>query len=133
MVGRTRSIGQDIWPQLSRLMTLEQGWYDGNVGETFDDMMLRYVALNWTVSDSLPIPCIFPSVEGSVRFEWTVGSIDLSVEIDQRQGTIRAYLHSLDLSDDSEFERYYDVVTERSAMLLLCTDIERILASARVS
>lgn len=94
----------DFASQIEELRALKDGWYDGRGhaphGEGLDWLAW---AFNEHYSDNLFLPYLYPTVEGGVRFEWSIGRQDTSLEVDLSQRT--GEWHSLNLDDDVEEAR----------------------------
>lgn len=95
---------KDVTAQLDALRNLKDGWYDG------DGLALSNKGLDWLGAkfsdqypDYLPLPRIYPTFEGGVRLEWSIGPNDASLEVNlsDRSG----YWHNLNLQTDKDEER----------------------------
>lgn len=89
----------DFQSQLEELKILRDGWYDGKgYAPPAEGLDWLDKAFNEHYSDTLTLPYIYPVAEGGVRFEWTLGRNDVSLEIDLRDR--RGDWHSLNLETD---------------------------------
>ena len=104
----------DIPPQLANLKNLEDGWADGiqlanqwskGYGKAPDHSGLDWLAANFAsrYATGLPLPYIYPTPEGGVSLEWSLGMHRVSLEIDL--DTYQAEWHCLDLLTD-EFKEW---------------------------
>lgn len=79
----------DLQTRIGELKELQTGWFDGDQGERLDqdalDKVHRILAALASQED-LPIPYLYPTVEGNLRAEWTLGTWELSGEIDLTNG-----------------------------------------------
>ena len=104
----------NIGRQLERIGKLNDGWADGiqppnQWGEGFGkapsaegiDWLTRQLAAHYAVD--APKPYIYPTPEGGVSLEWSLGPHRASLEIDF--DTCQAEWHCLDLSADASYER----------------------------
>ncbi len=74
----------DIGERIEDLRQLQSGWYDGH-GQTLDADGLKWLEDAFTrhFDDArLPLPRLFPTVEGHVQAEWSIGPWEISLEID---------------------------------------------------
>lgn len=102
------SLAFDIAPsgilaRLDELRALEDGWYDGYGSAPSTqglDWLGQQAARNL---GGAPAPYIYPTPEGSVQFEWDIGSFRPSLEIDLE--TRVGEWHCLDLDADEAHER----------------------------
>lgn len=90
-----------ISSRLNELRSLENGWLDGN------GLAPSAAGLNWLTqifdanySVELPQPFAYPTAEGGVQVEWTIGDFELSLEIDL--STHRAQWHCLNLRTEAD-------------------------------
>lgn len=94
----------DVYARLTELAALKDGWLDGE-GKALDPSELRWLE-DWFssfIQDDLPLPHLYPTIDGKVRAEWTLGQNEISLEFNV--GTKEAFWHSLDLSTDESEER----------------------------
>ena len=96
--------GKDVPAQMDDLRNLKDGWYDG------DGLATSHKGLDWLdarLSNEyecrLPLPRIYPTFEGGVQLEWSIGPNDASLEVNlsDRSG----YWHKLNLHTDRDEER----------------------------
>ena len=73
----------DISERLQELKQLENGWHDGR-GDALDGTRLSWLEetfLNNYDDAGLPLPWLYPTLEGNVQAEWTIGNWEVSLEI----------------------------------------------------
>lgn len=73
----------DVSARIDQLLLLRDGWHDGE-GHAPTRDGLRWFASAWEShwpSES-PLPRLFPTPEGGVQAEWTVGQVSISAEVD---------------------------------------------------
>lgn len=72
----------DVETRLEELEKLEAGWLDGR-GEPIDSAALRALAQDFDTyfDPDLPLPYLYPTAEGGVQAEWTLGDWEISLEI----------------------------------------------------
>ncbi len=87
--------------RLNELKSLQNGWLDGK-GLSPDSAGLDWLAhsFNSHYADALPRPFVYPTAEGGVQVEWTIGKHELSLEIDLTSH--RAQWHCLDLKTETD-------------------------------
>jgi hypothetical protein len=91
----------DFQSQLEELKVLKDGWLDGRgYAPPAEGLDWLAKAFNEHYSDNLNLPYVYPVAEGGVRFEWSIGPQDVSLEIDLRERS--GEWHSLDLETDDE-------------------------------
>ena len=96
----------DVAAQLDDFRTLKDGWLNGD-GVAPDHEGLDWLANQFVrlyPSDDLPLPYVYPTVEGGVNIEWDLGGEEVSFEIDlsARNGEWCGPTKDLD-ADDVEF------------------------------
>ena len=86
-----------ISSRLNELRRLENGWLDGK-GLAPSAAGLNWLTQNFDAnySDELPQPFAYPTAEGGVQVEWTIGDSELSLEIDL--SSHQAQWHCLNLT-----------------------------------
>lgn len=98
----------DVSARLDEFRLLENGWLDGKGSAP------SISGLNWLTDrfetlypDSLPPPYLYPTAEGGIQAEWSVGGHDVSLEIslESHQGE----WHDLELSTKDENQRELDL------------------------
>jgi len=97
----------DIRARLDELELLRPGWYEGG------GVQLSAVGLAWLVEafdtkypDRLPLPFLYPTVEGGIQAEWTLGTAEISLAIDLE--THRGHWHLLDVAGGAQETRDLD-------------------------
>lgn len=69
---------------LGKIQALTQGWYDGADGETISPVLIASVKQTITkllTKHSIPIPYLYPIVEGGARAEWSWGNWEVSTDL----------------------------------------------------
>ena len=128
----------DIRAQLDSLRDLKDGWADGmqyasSWGSGYGKAP-RHVDLNW-LSDrfaqhypgNAPLPYIYPTPEGGVQAEWSIGANEISLELDFTKRT--AEWHCLDVNTDIADIRTLDLDVPRS-WSWLAEELQRLRAVA---
>lgn len=89
----------DVPARLDEFRDLRAGWLDGD-GVALDSAGLDWLAEAFEANypDDLELPYLFPTPDGGVRAEWTIGRHEVSLDINLR--THRADWHDLDLAHD---------------------------------
>ena len=90
----------DVAAQLADLAQLEDGWFDGE-GCAPDRESLAWLADRFERCwpRDLPLPYLFPTVEGGVQAEWSLPPYEISLEVDLGMGT--GEWHALNLETDA--------------------------------
>ncbi len=91
----------DILLRLEELRSLRDGWHEG------EGMAISPGALAWlseifdvVFGDELIPPHLYPTLDGGIRAEWTLGNYDVSCEIDPVNRT--AEWHELETNNNAE-------------------------------
>lgn len=74
----------DVATRLEELSLLEDGWLDG-YGKAPDKQGLEWLAKTFDSNydvENLPLPATFPTPEGNVQFEWSIGDFEISMEVE---------------------------------------------------
>lgn len=92
----------DIQARLDELKLLRNGWLDGQAGRTLETNGLEWLrrAFEGNYPDDLPLPYLYPTAEGGVQVEWTLGTREITLEVDLASKT--GVWHELDLGSDDE-------------------------------
>ncbi|WP_275288329.1 hypothetical protein [Halomonas elongata] len=101
----------EVQVQLEELKNLRDFWLDGK------GLAPCKSGLDWLIScfsnlyeDDLPQPYVYPTPEGGVQVEWSIGEQEISLEIDLKNH--QGYWHYLDISSDSDYEERLDLDDE---------------------
>lgn len=100
----------DIAAQLDELRALGDGWLDGD-GQALSSEGLDRLAVRFEehYPEQLPLPSIYPTPAGGAQLEWTLGSNEVSVEVDLASG--KAEWHEVDLSSGIDALDTLDLAT----------------------
>jgi hypothetical protein len=72
----------DIDPRLEELAHLSDGWLNGEGRAPERAALLRLAqTFDEHYAPNLPLPYLYPTAEGGVQAEWTMGAWDVSLEI----------------------------------------------------
>ena len=115
---RTGIDSLEIDRQLAGLRDLKDGWADGTqpaaqwgdgFGKAPSHLGLEWLALqlNRQCPQHIPLPYLYPTPEGGVQAEWSLGANEASLEIDI--DTRLAEWHCLNLHTDQATERSLDL------------------------
>ncbi|MEQ9588013.1 MAG: hypothetical protein RJS97_08675 [Parvibaculaceae bacterium] len=112
----------DVGIRIEELKQLQPGWLDGK-GEALDADGLQWLveAFATQFADDATLPYLFPTPEGNVLAEWSLGPNSVSLEIDLRNRS--AEWHVLNVDTDHEDTGEFDLNS--------ATDWERIAANLR--
>lgn len=114
----------DVPARLDELRLLKDGWLEGSgnapTSAGIDWLSDKFAQL---YPEDLPLPFVYPTPEGGVRLEWSLGSRDVTLDIDL--GTHVAGLHALNLSSDEELEDRFNL-DEPAEWTRLIEQIQRI-------
>ena len=78
----------DIAARIDELKLLTDGWLDGR-GWALDSGGLDWIQelLETHLPDDLPLPYLYPTPEGGIQAEWSIGGTEVSLEFDLAQHT----------------------------------------------
>ncbi len=73
----------DIELRLSELLKLKNGWMDGK-GKAIEPSSTEWLIQGFCehYEANIPLPRLFPTLEGGVQAEWTIGSQEITLEFD---------------------------------------------------
>lgn len=93
----------DVPARLDELRLLRDGWFEGG-GRAPTSAGLDWLSEKFARAypEDLPLPFVYPTPEGGIRLEWSLGSHDVTLDIDL--ATYGAGLHVLNLNSDEERE-----------------------------
>lgn len=73
----------DVSVRLDELSKLKDGWFN-SVGKALNtNGLIKFEGLyDKYYPESLPLPAIFPTVDGNIQLEWTINNQEISLEVD---------------------------------------------------
>ncbi len=125
------AIGLAVARRLEHFKGLEDGWADGmqpasEWGREFG-LTPSHEGLDWLVVQfrtyyaySLPQPRLYPTPEGGVQAEWSIGVNEASLEIDL--GNHTAFWHNLNMRTDQDSDQVLNL-DHASAWKCLCKEL----------
>jgi len=94
----------DVTARLDEMRNLRDGWLDG-IGKAPShaglDWLTRIFERNYP--EGIQLPYLYPTPQGSILAEWTVGDFEFSLDIDLESKS--GHWHSLEASSDNEEKR----------------------------
>ena len=108
----------DITARMEQLKLVLDGWYDG-AGKGLNPAALDWLAscLEPLFGDDAPLPHLYPSPSGAVLAEWSIGSNEISFEINLEER--RGNWHVTDLPAKSSHERAINLEDPRELTWLV--------------
>lgn len=104
--------------RLNELRTLEDGWLDGKgvapSSTGLDWLEQRFVS---NYSEELPSPFLYPTAEGGVQIEWTIGGCEASLEIDLANHQAHWHCLNLKTAADSFYDFNLDDTSDWAALI----------------
>lgn len=92
----------DVPARLEELKALQDGWLDGKKGVAPSKSGLDWLAnlfqLNY--ADELPLPYLYPTAEGGVQAEWSLGGAEITLEINLEKHL--GEWHALEMTTEKE-------------------------------
>ena len=98
----------DVPARLDEFRDMQDGWLDGEgiaPPQSGIDWLADAFARNYKADALLPFTYAMPS--GGVQFEWSLGSLEVSLEVDL--STRQAVWHWLDMDTSRDYERELDL------------------------
>ncbi|MCX2453650.1 hypothetical protein OQX61_20430 [Pedobacter sp. PLR] len=93
----------DVSLRLSELSKLKDGWYNHEGIAPKEANLIKFENLfKESFSESLPLPTIFPTLEGNIQLEWTLGTKEISLEVNLDD--FNAEFMSVDVNSDDVIE-----------------------------
>ena len=93
----------DISAQLDDLRLMKNGWLEG------EGLVPPHEGLDWLSQaftdhypENLPLPHLYPTEEGSVQAEWSLGPKEVSLEIELRSHSGKWHVLDMETNDVSE-------------------------------
>ena len=100
----------DVPARLDEFRIIQHGWLDG------DGLAPSHRGLDWLAAaferhfpNDIPLPYTYPTPAGGVQMEWSLGSQEISLEIDLDNR--RALWHRLDMTNNADDEKELDLVS----------------------
>lgn len=104
--------------QIAGMRHLEDGWADGmqsaetwgrGYGKALSAEGLDWIAgqFDFHYAQYLPRPFLYPTPEGGIQAEWSIGPYEASIEIDILQHI--GYWHCFDIENNTSTERNFDL------------------------
>lgn len=118
----------DVTLRLEALAKLKQGWLDGKGhAPTIEQLQWLIVAFEDNFDNDLLLPYLYPTAEGGVQAEWSIGDWETTLEIDllNQMGDLQA----LNLATDESHE-YKLALKERDGWTQLNTVLHQIGGAA---
>jgi len=107
----------DVPSRLEELGLLEEGWLDGE-GRELDKKGIRWFSDTFEMffPDDLPLPYIYPTADGNIQLEWTLGNYELSLEVDliNHRGEWQAV--NVETDEEEYYELHLDKLEEWKKM-----------------
>jgi len=93
-----------FFSNIEDLVALKAGWMNGE-GDPLDPVGCRDLSNQFDrfFDADLPLPSFYPTVDGGVRVEWTIGAWSVSLEVDLE--SLHACYLGLNMTSD-EWEMY---------------------------
>ncbi|MHB0981313.1 MAG: hypothetical protein ACYC5Q_14805 [Thermoleophilia bacterium] len=115
----------DIGARLEDLRSVKDGWLEGEGrGLSPDGLDWLAHAFDQRYSDDLPMPFLYPTEEGGIQAEWSLGANEITLEIDFSART--GNWHLLDIATDQDESRTLELDEDREWEWLV-TRIEQIV------
>lgn len=93
----------DVPARLNEFRSLKDTWLEGRSrAPSHTGLDWLSMAFDSQYPEDHPLPFLYPTEDGGVRAEWSVGSFHVSLDIDLE--THAAFWHQLEMDTDKEFE-----------------------------
>lgn len=91
----------DISLRINNLLKLENNWYEGQGKALNKDHLYRFGDLfNSYFNDKLPLPAIFPKIDGNVQLEWKKENKNMIIDVDL--ASLNSDFFYYNVNDDSD-------------------------------
>lgn len=98
----------DIPSRMDEFRSLKNGWFDGKgIAPNHNGLDWLSLSFDHRYPDDLSLPYIYPTEEGGIRAEWSLGMNEVSLEINLE--THQGNWHKLNLESDSDEEVTLDL------------------------
>lgn len=107
----------DVAFRLDDLAQLKNGWLNGK-GQGFDRAHLSRLATQFDrhYPDELPLPHLYPTAEGGVQAEWSLGDWEISLEIDVE--SLKSRFQAFNIASREDTESTLDLLLEADWRIL---------------
>ena len=96
----------DIFVHVESMKQIKDGWLDGE-GVALSEQGLDWVAEKLDAYFSDIVPYLYPTLNGGVRAEWSLGKLEISLDIDIEKQS--GYWHMLNINNDTDTEEHLDL------------------------
>ena len=119
----------DVPARLDEFRALKDGWLEGD-GRAPDHAGLDWLSDSFErhYPDDMPLPYTYPTSEGGVEMEWSLGSQEISLEIDFQ--THMGYWHDMDMTSSNDEDKDLDL-DDASVWTWLAGEIRRYAKKAQ--
>ncbi|WPP48941.1 hypothetical protein [Catalinimonas niigatensis] len=102
----------DVSVRISQLSKLPENWYEGSGKAPNKNALVKFEELFKSAYNSnLPLPAIFPTIEGNIQLEWSNENKEISLEINLED--LKSSFFYYNFKDDSdEYEQDLDLSNE---------------------
>ena len=98
----------DVPARLDEFRDMQDGWLDGEgIAPTRAGIDWLSDAFTRNYKEDVPLPFTYAMPSGGVQFEWSIGNLEVSLEVDL--STRRAVWHWLDVDTAHDYERELDL------------------------
>jgi len=98
----------DVPARLDEFRLLKDGWLDGEgTAPSLSGLDWLSQTFERNYPDDLPLPYVYPTIEGGVQAEWSLGRIEITLVFDLETHT--GQWHELDTDNDTEDSRSLDL------------------------
>ncbi len=102
---------RDVGFRLEEIGLLNKGWYDGEgVGFNTSELNRFHVLFENHFATDLPLPNIFPTPEGQIQLEWSIGDHEASIEVNLQ--SLEGEFDILDCDSDESEEAHLNLNSE---------------------
>ncbi|QDU36306.1 hypothetical protein Mal4_05910 [Maioricimonas rarisocia] len=101
----------DVAARIDEIRNIKSGWMDGQ-GDAPDETHLDWFVAQFETHypDDLPLPYVYPTLDGGIQLEWTIDSIEISLSVEG--GEHSAEWDMLDTESGQEIEKTLDLDVE---------------------
>lgn len=102
----------DVPSRLWELSSIKNGWLDGEIGSGINKRGISKLSdlFDLHFDHSLPLPHVYPTVDGNIQAEWSTDTSEVSLEI--TLSDLRGLLHDYNVSSKEYTEFTFDLHSE---------------------
>lgn len=107
----------DVSVRLSELASLKDNWYEGYGKALNKDALNNFDNSFKSLYDTkLPLPAIFPTIDGNIQLEWTAENNEITLEVDL--ANLQSSFFFFNTKNDAEYDQNINLAEEKDWLIL---------------